>query len=181
MKKELAVNPQYSVSGVNVTININSLHAEKAGEYLSKEELFFDVNAKLEEQKKGTNEVLLSFELTISTKPNVVKYSIAGNVNLMGKPDDIKKKLEVNPKTKIPQLLFTIYQHVFNSIYMLSANLNTPYPPPDLLHPMAEKIQIISCAPQTPEKDESTVATLEAVTSQASVSAQPTATQAPPK
>jgi len=84
----------------------------------------------------------------ISTKPNVVKYNVTGNVSLVGKADDIKKKLEVNPKTKIPQLLFTIYQHVFNSIYMLAANLNTPYPPPDLLHPMAEKIQIISPVPQ---------------------------------
>ena len=65
---------------------------------------------------------------------------------MSGKPDDIKKKLEVNPKTKIPQILFTIYQHVFNSIYILSSNLNTPYPPPDLLHPMAEKIQILSNA-----------------------------------
>jgi hypothetical protein len=67
---------------------------------------------------------------------------------LAGKPDDIKKKLEVNPKTKIPQILFTIYQHVFNSIYILSSNLNTPYPPPDLLHPMSEKIQILSDNPQ---------------------------------
>jgi hypothetical protein len=82
--------------------------------------------------------------LVISTKPNVVKYSTTGSVTLAGKPDDIQKKLEVNPKTKIPQILFTIYQHVFNSIYMLSSNLNTPYPPPDLLHPMAEKIQILS-------------------------------------
>ena len=65
-------------------------------------------------------------------------------MTLIGKVEDIKKKLEVNPKTKIPQILFTIYQHVFNSIYMLSSNLNTPYPPPDLLHPMAEKIQILS-------------------------------------
>ena len=82
--------------------------------------------------------------MAISTKPNVVKYNTSGSVTLAGKPDDIKKKLEVNPKTKIPQILFTIYQHVFNSIYMLSSNLNTPYPPPDLLHPMAEKIQILS-------------------------------------
>ena len=119
--------------------------------------MFFDVNAKLEEQKKGTNEVTLSFDLAISTKPNVVKYSTTGTVTLVGKADDIKKKLEVNPKTKIPQILFTIYQHVFNSIYMLSSNLNTPYPPPDLLHPMAEKIQILSSTPQNqppPEKPE---------------------------
>ncbi|MGO8807666.1 MAG: hypothetical protein ACLQO7_13935 [Candidatus Bathyarchaeia archaeon] len=161
------------------------MHAERAGEYAGKDELFFDVNAKLEEQKKGTNEVLLNFELAISTKPNVVKYNIAGNVSLMGKPDDIKKKLEVNPKTKIPQLLFTIYQHVFNSIYMLSANLNTPYPPPDLLHPMAEKIQIISGPPQNSsatEKTESVVPPAASAQSpQPSASAQPTKKEAAPK
>ncbi|MCW4025266.1 MAG: hypothetical protein NWF01_09570 [Candidatus Bathyarchaeota archaeon] len=106
----------------------------------------------MEEQKKGTNEVTLSFALNISTKPNVVKYAIAGDVTLTGKSDDIKKRLEVNPKTNIPQILFTIYQHVFNSIYILSSNLNTPYPPPDLLHPMAEKIQIIPAT--QPEKEQ---------------------------
>ena len=127
-----------------VSINLNSLHAERTGEHTSKDELFFDVNAKLEEQKRDNGQVTLSFNLAISTKPNVVKYSTAGLVTLAGKPDDIKKKLEVNPKTHIPQILFTIYQHVFNSIYILSSNLNTPYPPPDLLHPMAEKIQILS-------------------------------------
>lgn len=119
--------------------------------------MFFDINAKIEEQKKENNQVTLTFNLAISTKPNVVKYSTSGTVTMSGKPDDIKKKLEVNPKTKIPQILFTIYQHVFNSIYMLSSNLNTPYPPPDLLHPMAEKIQILSNAASNqvqPEKPE---------------------------
>ncbi len=123
--------------------------------------MFFDINAKIEEQKKENNQVTLSFSLLISTKPNVVKYSTSGTVTMSGKPDDIKKKLEVNPKTKIPQILFTIYQHVFNSIYILSSNLNTPYPPPDLLHPMAEKIQILSNASinqPTPEKTDSTTA-----------------------
>lgn len=135
------------------------------------------MNAKLEERKKETNELLLNFELTISTKPNVVKYSISGNVILIGKSDDIKKKLEVNPKTKVPQLLFTIYQHVFNSIYMLSSNLNTPYPPPDLLHPMAEKIQITSNTSQAQtaaEKPE-----VQATTAQPATSTQPNATTPP--
>ena len=142
-----------------VSINLTSLHAERTGEYTSKDELFFDVNAKLEEQKRENSQVTLSFNLAISTKPNVVKYSTAGLVTLAGKPDDIKKKLEVNPKTHIPQILFTIYQHVFNSIYILSSNLNTPYPPPDLLHPMAEKIQILSAnvsESASPEKTEAT-------------------------
>ena len=142
-----------------VSINLTSLHAERSGEYTSKDELFFDVNAKLEEQKRENSQVTLSFNLAISTKPNVVKYNTAGLVTLAGKPDDIKKKLEVNPKTHIPQILFTIYQHVFNSIYILSSNLNTPYPPPDLLHPMAEKIQILSgyvSDSTSPEKKEAT-------------------------
>ena len=109
------------------------------------------MNAKLEEQKKSGDEVTLGFSLLITTKPNVVRYTTAGNVTLEGKTADVKKKLEVNPKTKIPQILFTVYQHVFNSIYMLSSILNTPYPPPDLLHPMAEKIQILSAQAEKAE------------------------------
>ena len=138
------------------------MQAERSGLFAGTEELFFDVNAKLEEQKKESNQVTLGFQLAISTKPNVVKYLTSGSVTLVGKPEDIKKKLEVNPKTKIPQILFTIYQHVFNSIYMLSSNLNTPYPPPDLLHPMAEKIQILSNIPSqasTAEKTETSPVT----------------------
>jgi hypothetical protein len=150
-----------------VSISLNSLHAERTGEYTSKEELFFDVNAKIEEQKRENNQVTLSFNLTISTKPNVVKYNTAGLVTLAGKQDDIKKKLEVNPKTHIPQILFTIYQHVFNSIYVLSSNLNTPYPPPDLLHPMAEKIQILSACSASTEKSVITSPTVAATPDQA--------------
>lgn len=111
--------------------------------------MFFDVNAKLDENKKGTNQVALGFNLLITTKPNIVKYTTSGTVILDGPPEEIKKKLEPNPKTKIPQILFTVYQLVFNSIYMLAGVLNTPYPPPDLLHPMSEKIKIL---PETEEQ-----------------------------
>ncbi|MGB8779991.1 MAG: hypothetical protein WCD81_05005 [Candidatus Bathyarchaeia archaeon] len=126
-----------------MTIRLDSVQAERTAQRVSSEELFFDINAKLEEQKKGSDQAVLSFELTITTKPNVVKYTVMGTVTLEGSTLDIKKRLEVNPKTKIPQILFTVYQHVFSSIYILSSILNTPYPPPDLLHPMQEKIQIL--------------------------------------
>jgi hypothetical protein len=142
-KKESSISPKYSVAGVIVSIRIDSLNCERAGEILPSEELFFDVNAKLEEQKKTSDEVRIGFNLSISTKPNIVRYVTTGTIVLEGKQVDIKKKLEINPKTKIPQILFTVYQHVFNSIYIISSILNTPYPPPDLLHPMAEKIQIL--------------------------------------
>ncbi len=175
-EESTVVNPQYSVSGVTVSISLNSLQAEKSGAYAGTDDLFFDINAKIEEQKKDTNQLTLGFQLYISTKPNVVKYSTSGTVILSGKADDIKKKLEVNPKTKIPQILFTIYQHVFNSIYMLSSNLNTPYPPPDLLHPMAEKIQIISPNQGAAEKTEA--ASTDAQAAQPTPAASAAATQA---
>ncbi|MCW3994791.1 MAG: hypothetical protein NWE98_01415 [Candidatus Bathyarchaeota archaeon] len=163
-REESTVNPQYSVSGITVSINLDSLHAERVGSQSGTEQLFFDINAKLEEQKKDNNQVTLNFNLTISTKPNVVKYLTAGSVTMVGKADEIKRKLEINPKTKIPQILFTIYQHVFGAIYLLSSTLNTPYPPPDLLHPMAEKIQIIpQMPPQQSTVEETVVAAAPAV------------------
>jgi len=114
------------------------------------------VNAKIEEQKRSGNQVELNFNLLITTKPNIVKYSSAGTVTLEGATADVQKKLEANPKTKIPQILFTVYQHVFNSIYILASIINTPYPPPDLLHPMAEKIQILPSTPKPEPKPEQT-------------------------
>jgi hypothetical protein len=136
------------VSGVTVSVRIDSVQAEKTSLQIPSEELFFDVNAKLEEQKKSGDEVDLNFSIAITTKPNVVKYVVAGNVNLLGKQADIKKKLEANPKTNLPQVLFTVYQHVFKSVYIISSVLGAPYPPPDLLHPMAEKILIMQEKPQ---------------------------------
>ena len=116
------------------------------------------MNAKLEEQKRSGNQVTLNFNLSITTKPNIVKYSTVGIVTLEGPSADVKKKLEANPKTNIPQILFTVYQHVFNSIYILASILNTPYPPPDLLHPMAEKIQILPTT-STPKPEPEQTAT----------------------
>jgi hypothetical protein len=113
------------------------------GEDTSAEEVFFNVNAKLEERKKTSGQATLSFSLSIETKPNIAKYTTTGVITLEGNIQDINKRLETNPKTKIPQILFTVYQHVFNSVYLLSSVLKTPYPPPDLLHPMQEKIQIL--------------------------------------
>jgi hypothetical protein len=128
---------------VTVSITVNSLQGEKIGEDIHPEELFFDVNAKLDEQKRSSGEVTLAFSLLIGTKPNIAKYSTAGIVTLEGDMQNINKRLETNPKTKIPQILFAVYQHVFSSIYLLSSVLKTPYPPPDLLHSMEEKIRIL--------------------------------------
>ena len=174
---------------------MDSLHAERTASISPTEELFFDVNAHLEEQKRGSNKVTLNFSLIITTKPNIVKYSATGTVTLEGSFADIQQKLEANPQTKIPQILFTVYQHFFNSIYILASILNTPYPPPDLLHPMAEKIQILPSTPKpepqpeqaaapeqpsTPEKPPVETAPATGTGTQQPTSAQPAASEQTP-
>jgi len=76
----------------------------------------------------------------IGTKPSVVKYAVRGKATLEGKTEEIEKMLEINPETKVPHVLGIIYQHVFTSTYLLSTILNAPYPPPDLLHIVEEKL-----------------------------------------
>ncbi|MCJ7713265.1 hypothetical protein MUO66_02230, partial [Candidatus Bathyarchaeota archaeon] len=80
------------------------MQAERINQQKSAEDLFFDVNAKLEEISKSSNQVELLFKIDITTKPSIVKYSTSGQVIIEGKQQDIKKKLEINPKTKIPQI-----------------------------------------------------------------------------
>jgi hypothetical protein len=90
----------------------------------------------------------------------MAKYAATGAISLEGDMKEINKRLEVNPKTKVPQILFTVYQHIFHSIYLLSSVLNTPYPPPDLLHPMQERIQILPGSTESespkPQEDKTT-------------------------
>lgn len=95
--------------------------------------LDFDVNAKLEEKEKRSGRLVVGFILTVKTKPSVVKFNVEGRATLTGKNPAIEKLLEVDPKTKIPLLLFNVYQRVFMDTYLLATLLGTAYPPPDLL------------------------------------------------
>ena len=93
----------------------------------------FDVNAKLEEKERKNGRVIVSFVLTVGTKPSVVKFEVEGVATLSGSNSAIEKLLEVDPKTKIPLLLHRVYQRVFTTTFLLATILDTPYPPPNLL------------------------------------------------
>ena len=93
----------------------------------------FDINAKLEEKKRRSGKRVVSFVLTVDTKPSIAKFEVEGIATIEGKNPDIEKLLEVNPKKKIPLLLTRVYQRVFTSTYLLANLLDTPYPPPDML------------------------------------------------
>lgn len=95
--------------------------------------LNFDVNAKLEEKERRSGRLIVSFVLTVGTKPSIVKFEVEGMATLQGKNPAIERLLEVDSETKIPLLLHRVYQRVFMTTFLLSTLLGTPYPPPDLL------------------------------------------------
>jgi len=110
------------------------LRGVKLGDKQELSALIFDVNAKLEEKERKSGRRVVSFVLTVGTKPSVVKFEVEGLVTMEGKNPDIEKLLEVNPETKIPLLLHKVYQHVFTATFLLATLLGTSYPPPDLLY-----------------------------------------------
>jgi len=109
------------------------LRGVKLGAKEESSALSFDVNAKLEEKERRSGRLVVSFVLTVGTKPSVVKFEVEGIATLEGKNPAIERLLEADPKTKVPLLLHRIYQRVFTSTFLLATLLDTPYPPPDLL------------------------------------------------
>jgi len=152
-----------------------------AGERLNhkppEEELYFDVKASLEEKERRTGQLTVAFSLAIGTKPGLVRYMVKGTAVLSGKDEDVRELLEIDPESNVPHIFYVIYQHSFTALYLLATILNAPYPPPDLLHFLKEKIGVV-------RKEENTVK--EAVTAtttprEAEASAERTETEAESK
>jgi hypothetical protein len=129
------------IPNVSVKVDITSL----AGVRLSAkgsgaETINFDVKAKLEEKERKSQMVVVGFNLSLATKPNVVKFEVEGTATLTGKDSEISKMLEVDPETKVPYVFQRVYQYAFTAMYLMSSVLNAPPPPSDLLFPHKEGV-----------------------------------------
>jgi hypothetical protein len=126
------------VPSVSVKVDITSLIGSRLNLKGSAETVNFNAKAKLEERERKSQTVTLGFGLLLTTKPSIVKFEIEGTATLTGKDEDIRKMLEIGPETKVPNVLFRVYQHAFTAMYLLSTILNTPPPPQDLLGPQQQ-------------------------------------------
>lgn len=144
--------PSVEFGEVSIEVAISNISAVKLNERPPMTELTFDIGAKLEEKERKSGKVTVLFVLTVGTKPNVAKFGIEGLATLTGKDVDIEKSLEIDPETKIPRMLFGVYQRVFMALYLVSTILETPYPPPDLFHSSKQvtpKVEISAAAATT--------------------------------
>jgi len=98
----------------------------------------FDVDVQMEEESRTGDELTIRFLLSISTKPSLVKFEAGGIATVTGGKKAFDAALEANPETNVPRVLHTIYQHIFTSIFLLATLIDSPYPPPNLLHAPTE-------------------------------------------
>lgn len=113
---------------------ISNLSAVKLNEKPPAGELTFTVDAKLEEREHRSGQVKIAFALNFGTKPSVVKFGVEGIAILSGKEADIEKMMEMDPETRIPRVLYGVYQQVFTSLFLVSTVMSSPYPPANLFN-----------------------------------------------
>jgi len=98
----------------------------------------FDVDVNLDEENRTNRELTLTFNLTIRTKPTLVKFEVGGTAVISGGREAFDAALEMDEESSVPKVLHFVYQRVFTSLYLIAAQLEVPYPPPDLLHSPSE-------------------------------------------
>lgn len=121
-------------SQLKIGIRILNLQASKLDQNANlNTQVKFNINVKLEEMDRRSDMALLKFGFAIVTEPRVVKFQVEGNVTLEGHIDNIAKVLEPNHTTKVPQILYDVYQHVYATMYVLAKAIDAPCPSPGLL------------------------------------------------
>jgi len=121
-------------SQTSIEVKILSLLCSKIDENArSFKSVKFNISANLEESEGGINKVSLKFLFVIFTEPRVVKYQVEGKADIQGEMEEIKKVLSQHPTTKVPMVLYDIYQHLYAQVFVLSKMIDAPCPSPELL------------------------------------------------
>ena len=94
--------------------------------------------ARSSEENRTNEELTITFNLKISTKPTLVKFEAGGTAVISGGQEVFDAALEMDEESSVPKVLHLVYQRVFTSLYLIAAQLEVPYPPPDLLHSPSE-------------------------------------------
>ncbi len=121
-----------------IRLRLNKLEGVRIETEETPPSITFDVDVKMDEEGRTNDELTVSFLLTISTKPSLAQFEVGGIAVITGGRGAFDAALEVDPVSNVPRLLHTIYQRAFTSLFVISSLLDTPYPPPDLLHSPTE-------------------------------------------
>jgi hypothetical protein len=121
-----------------IRVDLNRLEGTKIDSGVNPASVKFDVDVSMDEEKRTNDELTIKFRLVISTKPSLAKFEAGGKAFITGGQEAFDAALEMDEETSVPKVLIVIYQQVFTSLYLLASQLETPYPPPDLIHSPTE-------------------------------------------
>lgn len=128
-------NIKKAISNISLDLEIRSLKASKTSE--AKETLRnpeFSVDVNLEETVRKQGEVILKFQLVVSTEPAAAKFEIEGVVKIKGDNKAINEVITENEKTHVPLVISEIYSRTYSMFYILASGIGIQYPGAGLLY-----------------------------------------------
>ncbi len=119
---------------LSIQLNLRTLSVDKLDENTNRNTpVTFRVNVKFDETSRKVEETTVEFGITISTEPNVARFGVEGLAIVKGKAEDIERVFATPPDSKVPNLLFEIYDRLYTAVYVTSSILDIPCPSPLLL------------------------------------------------
>lgn len=102
----------------------NSRNAEPVGPGV------FQVSAKIDEESRKDNKLVLSFLMTLSEPKTLVTYEFRGSCVVTGSPNDFDGMMEATKggESRLPRILDAIYQRVYPAVFMLAGLTSSSYP-----------------------------------------------------
>jgi hypothetical protein len=119
---------------LNITLHLRNLSVDKLDENANRNTpVTFRVNVKFDETSRKVEETTVNFGITVTTEPNVARFGVEGLTVVKGKSEDIDLVFATPPDSKVPNLLFEIYDRLYTAVYVTSTILDIPCPSPLLL------------------------------------------------
>ena len=93
----------------------------------------YSLNVSLSERDRGSESLVLSFTLELTSQPQTARLRVSGSATLKGSKDEIKEGITAPDDSRPPPVLVAIYERIYGTLYVLSGALKIPHPMPNLL------------------------------------------------
>ncbi len=133
--------------GLDIEIRLRTLSVDKLDENTNRNTpVTFRVNVKFDESSRKLEETDVDFGITVTTEPNIARFGVEGIAIVKGKAEEIEQVFATSSDSKIPNLLFEIYDRLYTAIYVASTILDIPCPSPLLLKSGIQGEKVVEAA-----------------------------------
>ncbi|GEM_PF-3159848 len=118
-----------------VELQVNSIFASKKKQAGMQETSTmlpgnFHVSAKIDEESRRDNQLVMSYLLTMNDSVNLMTYEFRGACSIVGSSADFEALMAAgkNNGSKLPKIVDIIYQRLYPSVFMLAGITAGSYP-----------------------------------------------------